>query len=62
MTNNEWEKTFIDIVTGTALVSTPLWFDYLQMWVSGIMMAAGLVLMYLRLRIAWREYKAGKKK
>lgn len=56
-----WKKEVIDLATGVSVGGAPVWFLHFQTGVASLMMVAGIVLMYYRLRIAISEWKERKR-
>ena len=55
-------RTPLDATVASIAVSSPLWYQYIETALGIFMLVGGATLLTLRLAIAWREWKQGKKK
>lgn len=54
-------KASIDGTLGTVAVSSPIWLQWLENGLGLFMLVGGAALLVLRLAIAWREWRDGRK-
>lgn len=51
-------KTVLDGAIVSGSVTAPVWIDYVQSGIGLLMGVGGIVLLMLRIGIAWREWKS----
>lgn len=54
-------KNAIDGAIGAVGVSSPVWLQYLQNGAGAVVAIGGAVLIVIRVMIAWRDWRNGKK-
>jgi hypothetical protein len=54
-------KEALDGALGVSAVSSIIWLQYIQTAIGMFMLIGGAVLLALRLAIAWREWREGKR-
>lgn len=52
-------KTLTDAATVTGAATAPLWLSYLNTGMTTVAGVGALVLVWLRVAIVWREWRAG---
>lgn len=53
----EQVKQGLDYALGAGAISAPVWLQYIQTYAGFLMLIGGLVLLALRIAIAWNEWQ-----
>jgi hypothetical protein len=61
VTTTQHIKTALDTSIGTIGAISPIWIQYLQEWAGFIAAVGGAILVIIRLAIAWRDWRNGKR-
>jgi len=57
----EQVKQGLDYALGAGAVTAPVWLQYVQTYAGFLMLVGGLVLLALRIAIAWNEWQNRKR-